>query len=106
MGEASELEVEEAREADCTRLAVRGELDTFNADVLRERLQALRDEKSNVRLDLSSLEFIDSRGARVIIDAMNDAQADHWRVALEPEVTPQVRRLFALLKASGVEFDF
>jgi anti-anti-sigma factor len=74
-----------------------GELDLATASVLEDRLAWLRARKSPVRLDLSHLDFIDSTGLHLLIRTVGDARIAHWQLRIEPDVAPQVMRLFRLV---------
>ncbi|HKO90786.1 MAG TPA: STAS domain-containing protein [Polyangiaceae bacterium] len=90
------LELTELREAARVRLRVLGELDLATADVLANRLRALRERRGAVVLDLDDLAFIDASGLRVILSAARDARNDGWEFTVTPGST-RVRRLFVLL---------
>ena len=73
-----------------------GELDLASAPVLEHRLEQLRAENQPVRLDLSRLGFMDSAGIHVLISAFNLARTDGWQFDVDPDLSPQVERLFKL----------
>ena len=90
------LEINESPDGICVRLQLSGELDLGSAPTLRRRLEELRAEKHGVRLDLSGLEFIDSSGIHLLIDAFGLADADGWDLEVDPKVSSQVERVFEL----------
>jgi anti-anti-sigma factor len=90
----SYFEIHEHQEGGCLRLRLTGELDMASEPVLRNRLRQLRGEKRLVRLDLSSLEFMDASGIRLLISAFDHARGDRWEFEVDPDVSPQVERLF------------
>jgi anti-sigma B factor antagonist len=92
------FELHERPEDGCVCLKVTGELDLATAPRLDDRLRQLRAESRRVRVDLSELEFMDSTGLHVLIDAANEGRG--WQFELQHELSPQVRRLFQLM---GVE---
>jgi len=65
--------------------------------VLEDRLTSLRALRSPVRLDLSKLDFIDSTGIHLLIRTFGEARLKHWELQIEPDVSPQVMRLFKLV---------
>lgn len=91
------LNIEEKREAGAVRLLLTGELDLASAPELQGRLDELRAEPTNVRLDLSKLEFIDSTGVHLLIGALQRSRADGWRLEVDPNVPPAVMRLLRLV---------
>jgi anti-anti-sigma factor len=91
------FEIHESQLDGCLRLSLTGELDLVSTPVLEDRLTRLRAKKSPVRLDLSSLEFIDSTGLDLLIRTIGDARLRRWQLQIEPEVAPQVMRLFRLV---------
>jgi anti-anti-sigma factor len=93
---AAHLVIDERQEAAGLRLTLTGELDVASVPLLRHRLSELRGESSDVRLDLSALEFIDSSGLALLVRSIRDARRDGWGLQIEPHVTPQVMRLLKL----------
>lgn len=79
------------------RLSLTGELDRAAAPSLEHRLTRLRVSRSPVRLDLSNLDFIDSSGIHLLVQTIGEARLKHWQVEIEPELSPQVKRLFKLV---------
>jgi anti-sigma B factor antagonist len=90
-------EIRESRVGGWLRLSVTGELDLGSSPALEERLAGLRAQKRPVSLDLSRLEFMDSTGLHLLIRAFAEAEADHWELQIERDVSPQVKRLFELV---------
>lgn len=74
------------------RLVLSGELDLAVADMLGDRLRMLRDAGYAVLLDLAGLDFIDSRGLRELILALDDARSDGWQLDIHTHVSEPVRR--------------
>jgi anti-anti-sigma factor len=95
---STSLDIQETRESPrSVRLALSGELDLASAPALEGRLAQLRGERQSVHLDLAKLEFIDSTGIRLLIDALNDARQDGWNLEIGPELSPPVSRVFELV---------
>jgi anti-sigma B factor antagonist len=92
--------VTEQRETARVRLALHGELDLATADLVADRLRALRERRETVLLDLDELEFIDAAGLRVVLTAADDARRDGWELTVTRGSAP-VRRLFELLDVDG-----
>jgi len=82
--------------ADGSNLTASGEIDVHTAPLLAAAIDAAGND---VRLDLSQIEFVDSSGLRVLIDAhQRIAQAGGQLTITEP--SDAVRRLFEI---SGVD---
>jgi anti-anti-sigma factor len=74
------------------RLVLVGELDLAVADQLLGRLELLLAEGTAVRLDLSRLEFIDSRGLYALIRCVVlGRQADGQRVEVSRDLNDNVQ---------------
>jgi anti-anti-sigma factor len=97
MGPPRTFQIHESRTNGCLRLSLTGELDLVTAPVLEDRLTRLRATKSPVGLDLSHLDFVDLTGVHLLIQAVGDARIKHWQLRIEPDVAPQVMRLFRLV---------
>ena len=97
MGPLPTFHIEESRANGTLRLSLTGELDFATAPVLEDRLARLRARKSPVSLDLSRVAFIDSTGLRLLIQSVGDARIKHWQLRIEPDVAPEVMRLFKLV---------
>lgn len=94
--ENAQFDIRECQQDGRTRLALTGELDLATAPALRDRLDQSWADSRDVRVDLSRLEFIDSSGMNVLIQAVNDARREGVRLDLEGELAPQVRRMAEL----------
>jgi anti-anti-sigma factor len=92
----SNFAILERQEGDRLRLLLTGELDIASVPALKDRLSGLRDCAVAVRVDLSKLAFIDSGGIHALIEAMNDARANGWRLQIDRDVPPQAMRVFEL----------
>jgi anti-anti-sigma factor len=91
------FEIHESRINGYLRLSLTGDLDFAATPLLEDRLTRLRATKSPVSLDLSHLDFVDSTGLGLLIRTAGDARIKHWQLRIEPNVAPQVRRLFRLV---------
>jgi anti-sigma B factor antagonist len=80
-------------EADRTVCRLQGELDSINAP----RLRAVLGERveSDVVVDLSALEFIDSSGLGVLVGALRRFQASGHQLSLRGP-TSSIQRVFAI----------
>lgn len=77
-GEQFWLDMSEVREAGRVRLRVQGELDLATAPIVARRLEILREQRTDVVLDLDELAFIDMSGLRMLRAAADDAARDGW----------------------------
>jgi anti-anti-sigma factor len=90
------LEIRQIRDEQRVTLELSGELDLRSAPAFTRQLAAIqRETTGEVLLDLRNLEFMDSTGLRLIIQAHFAAQASGPRLHLRLG-SPQVRRLFEL----------
>ncbi len=96
-GAPTTFAIQETRDGDYLRLSLTGELDLGSVPILEDRLAGLRALKSPVRLDLSKLEFIDSTGLHLLVRTVGDAQIKGWPLRIDPDVAPEVMRLFKLV---------
>jgi anti-anti-sigma factor len=90
------LQIHELHDDTCLRLRLSGELDIGSVPAIRSRVEELRADKLPVRLDLSRLTFMDSSGVHFLVTTFDQARSDGWDFEVDPTLTPQVERLFAL----------
>jgi anti-anti-sigma factor len=95
----SVFQVQETSRPGWVRVAVTGALDESTALTFRRRLRALKASNTGVYLDLSEVEFIDSAGADVVLDAIAESRQGTWRVEVERNVSDQARRYFDSIRA-------
>jgi anti-anti-sigma factor len=91
------FEIRERHDREQLRLTLCGELDFASTRTLDDRLTRLRAKKRAVRLDLSELEFIDSTGLHLLIQAVGDARTNGWQFEIDPKLSATVSRLFKLV---------
>lgn len=83
-------------EAGWLRLMLLGELDLSVGPELEARLEELRAEGRSVLMDLSKLDFMDSTGLTIVIEAIEACRSNGWAFMIDPDLSPQVRELFRL----------
>jgi anti-sigma B factor antagonist len=83
-------------------LALAGELDLADCAWLEARLAKAARAGASVRLDLSGLDFIDSSGLHVLIDACHAARRGGWRLEIDPVLRQPVRRTIEIVNLDGV----
>jgi anti-anti-sigma factor len=93
------FEVEESSRDGVTVLTLHGELDLAYSDDLWARLAGYRDRGEPVLLDLDQLEFIDSSGLRVLLQATQASEDGEWRF----HVTKGSAAVARLLRGAGLE---
>ena len=94
------LTVHSERDGIMHTVRLEGELDLASAEQLeRELLRVERSDALSIVLDLSALEFIDSTGVRLIIQADARSRADSHRLALlrGPRAVQRVFELTGML---------
>jgi stage II sporulation protein AA (anti-sigma F factor antagonist) len=77
-------------------LVLHGELDVAYAPELRQELGALAGDGRKLILDLRRLDFIDSSGIAVLLDAARDARRDGWDLGIIRGGSPEVERVLSL----------
>ena len=91
--------IDASRGDDATVLTLHGELDLAFAGELSARLAELRDRGEPVILDLDQLEFIDSGGLRVLLQAAQESREGEWSF----RVTRGSAAVVRLLRGAGLE---
>ena len=90
-----------SHEYESAHILAMGELDIATAPILGEEIDALRSAGfRHLTLDLSSLDFIDSTGLRLILACDAEARQDGFTIALIPG-PPAVERIFELTNTRG-----
>jgi anti-sigma B factor antagonist len=93
-----ELEIEHSTEGDHDILAPRGELDLATYTQLRDRINELLSAgRTNVVMDLSATEFLDSTALGALIGGRRRAHAAGGSFAIVCD-RPQLLKLFAVTK--------
>jgi anti-anti-sigma factor len=77
-------------------IRARGELDMSSVDALRGPLAAARDAGATTVVDMSGVEFIDSSGLHLILDAALDAETDGSALSFRPS-----RQVLRILEVTG-----
>lgn len=85
-------------QADATRLVLVGEIDAHTAPELAGHLDPLPGSQGDVTLDVAEIEFIDSSGLRLIVEAHHRAVAAERRLVVHRPSAAVVR----LLEISGL----
>jgi anti-sigma B factor antagonist len=81
-------------------IRARGELDMSSVDALRGPLVAARHAGATTVVDMSGVEFMDSSGLHLILDAALDAKTDGWALSFRP--SRQVLRVLEVTGTLGV----
>lgn len=91
------LRLTESHADGAVRLGLVGELDLASGDQLLMRLQQLLASGARVRIDLSQLQFIDSRGMHALIRVVAlGRETGDQRVQIDPELSKNVREIVEL----------
>ena len=77
-------------------VSARGELDLSSADELKEILLRELSSARRLVLDLSALDFMDSTGLAVIVQAINSARRFSGALEVYAQLRPQPQRLMQL----------
>jgi len=93
------FQIQERRSQDGTLvLALVGELDMTGAPSLVARLNEASAAKDRVVLDFADLEFMDSSGLRVMLEATAEASRDGWSFAMQRPPAP----IWHVIEVAGV----
>ena len=85
---------------DACLIRVAGEVDASTAGELRGHIRAARDDQTTVLVDLAEVDFMDSTGLRVLLDASRSSAMAKWPFFIvRPSET--VRRLIDLTGTAG-----
>jgi anti-sigma B factor antagonist len=99
MGEIPQpmLRVVHERSADAHVIHLAGEMDLGNADQAREALMhAIESESTDVIVDIRELEFIDSTGIAMLLEAQAASRRDSDRLAFRRAIRAEVARTMEL----------
>lgn len=83
--------------ANDTGLVLAGEIDAHTAPSLAEAIAAC--DHAHVLVDMAGIEFVDSSGLRVLIEAHQEAQASGRRI----QITNPSTAVSRLLEISGID---
>ncbi|KHF39065.1 STAS domain-containing protein [Halalkalibacter okhensis] len=89
------LSIRSENKADIIVLYVAGEIDAYTAPKLREALIPLAEKGTNVKVDLSDVQYIDSTGLGVFIGALKASDANNAKLTLVG-MSARVQRLFTI----------
>jgi anti-sigma B factor antagonist len=78
------------------QVKVSGELDLLTAPELQAALEPLQAEGTDIELDLSGLEFIDSTGVHLVLQTYQASRRDGWELTLTG-AGAEIRRAFELV---------
>jgi anti-sigma B factor antagonist len=82
-------------------MRVEGELDLSSADLLKDALERTqRDHQGAIKLDLSDLDFLDSTGISILVEAWQRSRANGDRLRIRG-ATGQVKRVLEITGVHG-----
>jgi anti-anti-sigma factor len=87
------LVVQQTSEGERLRIALQGEMDLANAESAASILSAALDSGKRVLVDLAKLEFLDSTGIALLVEAMRNGGE---RLSFQPSEHAAVIRLLTL----------
>jgi anti-anti-sigma factor len=97
------LRIEERDDPDGTLwLCLAGELDLATPPQLEERLELAAVSGRRVVLDVRSLEFMDSSGLRLLVEAHDRAVRDGWSFVIRDRLRGVVLRLLEITRMLDV----
>lgn len=84
------------------RLYLKGEIDIFNSREVRERIMNFYFEKrTDIVLDFTDVNFIDSTGLGILIAIEKEAETDGNKVWIE-NVDPKIKKIFIITELDKV----
>ena len=90
------------RTDDATRISITGDLDMHTARRARSMIASVCESRPpNVVIDLSGLEFVDSHGLHLLVDAHRTLTAAGCRLVFVPPAG-RIRRAFAITGLDGL----
>ncbi|GAE26451.1 anti-sigma F factor antagonist [Halalkalibacter wakoensis JCM 9140] len=89
------LSIRYEEKAELVVVYLSGEIDAYTAPKLREELIPFAEEGTNVRIDLSGVDYIDSTGLGVFIGVLKATDVHDGRLTLVG-MSPRVQRLFTI----------
>lgn len=90
-----ELEIVRLNQADRLTLAIHGEIDLASAPALERELREAETSARRIVVDLAGLEFVDSTGIHMLMNAQARAQSNGHELVFT-HLPAQVQRLFNL----------
>jgi anti-sigma B factor antagonist len=94
------LEIRRQHVEDHVLISLRGELDLASAAGLERELRGVTDDqRGRISIDLNELEFMDSAGLKILVQAQRNSSAGHSLVLVR--ASRQVRRLIELAGLNG-----
>jgi anti-anti-sigma factor len=101
MVRAARFEITQKRTDSALSLSIAGELDMRTTDVLWQQLEeSLASGISELTLDLTDLEFMDSTGLRLLIRLNDRSQDETWRLRL---LFPKAESAALVLRVTGTD---
>lgn len=92
------MEIEKKEDGDISILGVSGEIDLYNAPILKEAIQALIDEKRyKVVINLDRVSYVDSSGIGALISSFSNLKKFQGSLRI-CNVAGSVRKVFELTK--------
>lgn len=93
---SSELIVREELHEDYVKVALIGEIDIYTAQSFKERLYAIVEtNQSDIRIDCSSLNYIDSTGLGIFVGALKKTKMFGKSIYLD-KLKDNIRKLFVI----------
>jgi anti-sigma B factor antagonist len=100
----SDLRWETRRDGGTVTVAVLGELDLTGAEALDREVRRVEEQAERLVIDLRALEFVDSSGVKVLIDAHRRAVAANRGLRVLPG-QGQPARVLRLLEVTSLDVD-
>jgi anti-sigma B factor antagonist len=99
-GEAFRLKT--ARDDDVVRLGISGELDLSRAEQLEGAIRAEASDAREIVIDLTDLQFMDSSGLQVLLQAYGRSREDSDRISFVPSKHEAITRLLVITETTEI----
>jgi anti-sigma B factor antagonist len=99
-GEAFRLKT--ARDDDVVRLGISGELDLSRAEQLEGAIRAEASDAREIVIDLTDLQFMDSAGLQVLLQAYGRSREDSDRISFVPSKHEAITRLLVITETTEI----
>jgi anti-sigma B factor antagonist len=93
---SSSLILKEESLNDCTQVSLTGEVDIYTSQELKEKLYSIVESmQTNLRLDCSELNYIDSTGLGILVGTLKKARQNNKQIIIS-NLKENIKKLFII----------